>query len=292
MKKLQIALVASSLLVAGTAFAESGTSKTGGTTSTGSGSTGSSSTGSSSTGSSSTGSSSGSTMGTSGTSSTTMGANGDVDSQVLIQLHLANQMEIDAGNLAEKQAQSKDVKSFAKELVRDHKLADKGVTELAKNKKVKLIETSEIASMGSTNSTGSMNSTGSTGSGSMNSTGSTGSGSMGSTGSTGSMASSSNGMDVPGMSDFHEAMMNMDKMKSMTGSEFDRTFVSAMAADHQKVIDLIKGEQGQIKDSKVKTLASGALKVVEGHKKTADKLSKTDRQNTSGKTDSSTSYGK
>jgi len=57
---------------------------------------------------------------------------------VLAKLHHANQEEIAMGKLAQKNGQSKDVKSFGKELVKDHTAADKKVASLAKQEKVTL----------------------------------------------------------------------------------------------------------------------------------------------------------
>jgi putative membrane protein len=58
--------------------------------------------------------------------------------EVLLKLHHANQMEIAAGKMAQQKGQSKDVKAFGKTLVTDHSAADKKVTALAKEEKIKL----------------------------------------------------------------------------------------------------------------------------------------------------------
>ncbi len=57
---------------------------------------------------------------------------------VLGKLHHSNQMEIEAGKLAEKNGASKDVRDFGKTLVKDHTAADKKVTALAKQEKIDL----------------------------------------------------------------------------------------------------------------------------------------------------------
>jgi len=58
--------------------------------------------------------------------------------EVLLKLHHSNQMEVAAGKLAQQKGQSKDVKSFGKMLVSDHSAADKKVTALAREEKIKL----------------------------------------------------------------------------------------------------------------------------------------------------------
>jgi putative membrane protein len=58
--------------------------------------------------------------------------------EVLGKLHQSNQKEIEMGKLAQKNGQSKDVKAYGKTLVKDHTLADKKVTALAKKEKLTL----------------------------------------------------------------------------------------------------------------------------------------------------------
>jgi putative membrane protein len=58
--------------------------------------------------------------------------------EVLPKLHHSNQKEIEMGKLAQKNGQSKDVKSFGQMLVNDHTAADKKVQALAKQEKVDL----------------------------------------------------------------------------------------------------------------------------------------------------------
>jgi putative membrane protein len=58
--------------------------------------------------------------------------------RVLNELHQTNLKEIEAGKLAEKRGQSKDVKAFGKVLIKDHTAADKKVTAVAKTESVAL----------------------------------------------------------------------------------------------------------------------------------------------------------
>lgn len=57
---------------------------------------------------------------------------------ILNKLHLSNQKEIEMGKVAEKGGQSKDVRNFGKELVKDHTAADKKVATLAKEEHIDL----------------------------------------------------------------------------------------------------------------------------------------------------------
>jgi len=69
--------------------------------------------------------------------------------EVLAKLRASNQKEIDAGKLAQKHGQSRQVKDFGKMLVRDHTAADKKVAALAKQEDVALAaaETGSIGDM-------------------------------------------------------------------------------------------------------------------------------------------------
>ena len=52
------------------------------------------------------------------------------DARLMAKLHKINKMEIDAGQLAEKQGVSADVKNFGRQLVADHTAADNKVTAM------------------------------------------------------------------------------------------------------------------------------------------------------------------
>ena len=56
--------------------------------------------------------------------------------EVLTKLHHSNQMEIEAGKLAQEKGTAKAVKAYGKTLVRDHTAADKQVMALAKQLKI------------------------------------------------------------------------------------------------------------------------------------------------------------
>ena len=66
------------------------------------------------------------------------GALSQADANVIRKLHHANEMEVEAGNLAKSKGDSKAVKAFGEELARDHAKADNDVRDLAKKKKLSL----------------------------------------------------------------------------------------------------------------------------------------------------------
>jgi len=63
-------------------------------------------------------------------------APGPTDPQIAAIVVTANQVDIDAGKLAEGKSKSKDVKDFAKLMITDHSAVNKSATELVKKLKV------------------------------------------------------------------------------------------------------------------------------------------------------------
>jgi putative membrane protein len=128
-------LMAAAMFVTPLAFAaQPSTTQPGTGGSTGTGSTPTGTTGSGSMG---TGSQTGGTMGTPG-STTQAQPNTNDPAQVAAKLHHVNQMEIDLGRLAEKNAQSKQVKTYAQKMVKDHTQAQTELTQLAKKSNISL----------------------------------------------------------------------------------------------------------------------------------------------------------
>lgn len=67
-------------------------------------------------------------------------------------------------------------------------------------------------------------------------------------------------------------MGKMDKLKGMSGAEFDREFAQAMLDDHQKDVDDAKAAQEKTTDPKLKKLLAATIPVLEKHRETARKL--------------------
>jgi putative membrane protein len=64
-------------------------------------------------------------------------AKGPSDAQIAAIVVSANQVDIDAGKLAEKHTKNADVKAFAKQMVTDHSAVNKQASDLVKKLKVK-----------------------------------------------------------------------------------------------------------------------------------------------------------
>jgi putative membrane protein len=65
---------------------------------------------------------------------------------------------------------------------------------------------------------------------------------------------------------------DMDKMKSMSGAEFDKAFAAHMLEDHKKDIAEAKAARDSTTDAKLKTLLTATIPVLEKHRDTAQKL--------------------
>ena len=142
-------------------------------------------------------------------------------SEMLADLHTANQSEVDLGKVAEQRAQSKDVKAFGKRMVKDHTALDKDVQSWAKKNN---------ATVG-----------------------------------------------APPQDDAHQAEMKKmqdlkQRLEGLSGTEFDKTYMQAMAEDHANDLSKVQTFEQQTTNKSLKKLLEKSGKVIASHKKEADKL--------------------
>jgi putative membrane protein len=57
----------------------------------------------------------------------------------------------------------------------------------------------------------------------------------------------------------------MEKLKGMTGADFDKAYVDAMVDDHEDAVDLFKSHSESGKDPELKAFAAKTLPVLQGH---------------------------
>lgn len=69
-----------------------------------------------------------------------------------------------------------------------------------------------------------------------------------------------------------KAIAMMDKMKGMSGAEFDRAYMSHMVSDHKKDIALFEKEANAGKDPQVKAFASKTLPTLRDHLQMAQSI--------------------
>lgn len=61
----------------------------------------------------------------------------------------------------------------------------------------------------------------------------------------------------------HKAIM--EKLKGLSGADFDKAYVDAMVDDHEDAVDLFKTQSESGKDAELKAFAVKTLPVLQGH---------------------------
>jgi putative membrane protein len=69
-----------------------------------------------------------------------------------------------------------------------------------------------------------------------------------------------------------EAQGDIDKMRELSGPDFDREFINMMVADHQKAVTMFREEIGTAQNSDVKKYAEDVLPKLEMHLEKAQHL--------------------
>jgi putative membrane protein len=152
----------------------------------------------------------------------------DSEMHVLAHVHHVNQMEIDAGHLAQKKGTTQAVKSYGKMLVDDHTSNDKEIIAFAKKHGQKI--GNEVAM---------------------------------------------NEADKQDEKDNKDAMA---RIKNMKGADFDREFLTTMAAGHDKELAKIDTAIGQVSDNDLATMLKDMKPVLQKHADQARELSKSNAQ--------------
>jgi putative membrane protein len=142
---------------------------------------------------------------------TAAGAMSD-DARVVSKLHHINQMEIDAGKLAQDKGQSKQVRDFGARLVKDHQAADKKLMAYADKKGI-----------------------------------------------------DANAMPPAGNDQEAKDQDKMDRLRNLSGAEFDNQFASTMAEGHQKAIDLVQTSKDTVSDTQLRTMLTQLLPTLQKH---------------------------
>lgn len=134
---------------------------------------------------------------------------------VLQQIHMVNQFEIKAGEMAMQKATKTPIKRYGDRLRRDHTLADGKVEMLAKQLGFELKSPAQMQQMMQKQQMGAM-------------------GSMGSMGGQASM------QPMQKMQKMQMMQQTKTKLQSASGPEFDQTYVMAMIKGHQKAIQMLE----------------------------------------------------
>ncbi|HLH30225.1 MAG TPA: DUF4142 domain-containing protein, partial [Terriglobia bacterium] len=70
----------------------------------------------------------------------------------------------------------------------------------------------------------------------------------------------------------NDAKQDLNRMAGLSGPEFDREFINAMVADHQKAVAQFRDHIGIVQDSDVKKYAEDLLPKLEMHLEKAQRL--------------------
>jgi len=143
---------------------------------------------------------------------------------VLTQIHATNELEIQAGQLAESKGSSSEVRGFGKTLSEDHKSADQKVKALATKKGISLGDKPT---------------------------------------------------DPQKAAQAKDDESKVAHLKQLSGAEFDREFLEAMAAGHQRTIADLEKAKADVSDSDVKKLVDELMPTLHKHQAKADQASKT-----------------
>lgn len=191
--------------------------------------------------------------------------------QVLNKLHKLNSKEIECAKLGQTKSENPQVLEYARMLEADHQKADEEVKSLATAKNVELKdpeidEHDEHADHG--------NREGSPGDpGKLGTPGTPGvPGDAGTSDGTGGDRPDSN-VGAPEKGG-HAHKAHMKELEKLSGSEFDREYMSMMAMSHGKAIPLLTNSQETIEDADAKNLVSAQLPVLQKHWEEAAALSR------------------
>jgi putative membrane protein len=65
----------------------------------------------------------------------------------------------------------------------------------------------------------------------------------------------------------------MERLKTSSGPEFDRTFLAAMVDGHRKAIDMVEQSRARVEDAELRTMLDKKLPILQKHLQAAQKLS-------------------
>ena len=165
-------------------------------------------------------------------------------------LHQANQHQIDLAKLAQTKASSTGVKSLADSLVADHGTAESQVQAYAQGHGL------DLAALGS--SVAGLSKDQLERERRVRSVGSA----------TGEWAWS---WEHEGRAS-HEARPELDKLRGLSGAEFDREFVRRVLAEHKDLGDQLAEARARTSDAELKTLLDGLMPTCRQHLATAQQL--------------------
>ena len=208
------------------------------------------------------------------------------DNALVMKIHKINQMEIQAGQLAQRNSSSAKVKQYGQQLVRDHQAADQKVTTLAQSLGVTLKNDGMDSTGGKygqgrdygrerdTTMRGQGRDSRDTTYGQDRSRDTTyRGGDSTSLGQYGQRADSAmHGHDQDGMNEHHQMLQQMQRLSTLKGTQFDAEFANFMAQGHDKAIKMLEQSQGNVQNSQLRTFIASTLPTLRKHLQVAQSL--------------------
>lgn len=183
-------------------------------------------------------SSSGSTAGSGTNAEASADVRAEMEKDLVRQIHLMNQLEIRAGELAKQKAQNTAVKQFATRLVQEHRAADERISRIAEQRGV------DLPSM------------------EMQRTAGSGSGDM-------SQALENERGMTPEM---HQSMQQMEELRRLRGREFDLAFMQLMVEDHENMLRSMESMGVRVEDPVLQSELSAMTDSVRTHRDLAQSI--------------------
>jgi predicted outer membrane protein len=194
------------------------------------------------------------------------------DEAVLMHMHRINQMEIRAGQLAQRNGSSAKVKQFGARLARDHAAADQKVIAAGTKLGITITRGEKMEARGQQRDS-SMYSTQRDSTNRYNNQRDSANYRPGynqSGDSANAQAYDSTGHD--GMRGEDRGREEMQRLSTLHGAAFDSAFVNAMAQGHDKAITMLERAQGQLQHQELRTLITNTLPTLRQHLQIAQSL--------------------
>ncbi|HET9387086.1 MAG TPA: DUF4142 domain-containing protein [Gemmatimonadales bacterium] len=197
------------------------------------------------------------------------------DNALVMKIHRINQMEIKAGQLAQRNASNAKVKSYGQQLVRDHQAANQRLTTLAQRMGVTLKHDSagQDSKLGPDRGRGqygrdtTMRQGGDTTQGRYQQPGDTAHGRMGQHGD-GAM----HGHHQDAMKEHEQMQQQLQRLSTLRGAQFDAEFANFMAQGHDKAIKMLEQHQANVRNADLRTFITGTLPTLRTHLQVAQSL--------------------
>lgn len=170
--------------------------------------------------------------------------------------------EVAIAQLAVERASNPQVKSYAQQIISDHRKMNQELVQLAQQKGIELEGALAGVALGHSAS-GSATHTSSTGTSTSGTDATTGT-----AGTTGTMVGSTAAVPEEIRSDRHYR-----NLAEKSGAEFDQEFVEMMVDDHEEDLKLFRKQADDAKDPQIKAFASRHAEVLQGHLDRAQTLS-------------------